>query len=101
MTVKLLSEHHLEFLSLKGGGRGSSESTLVKMSNCWKSHAAAHILCKVSNEPLHSMMCKIPQFSNHFPMENSIFKHISMKVFRKGAVENEKGHCKKHAKLHR
>ena len=22
---------------------GSSESTLVKMSNCWKSHAAAHI----------------------------------------------------------
>ena len=30
--VKLLTEHHLEFLSLKGGYRGSSESTLVKMS---------------------------------------------------------------------
>ena len=43
MIVKLLNEHHLEFLSLKGGCRGSSESTLVKMSNCWKSHAAAHI----------------------------------------------------------
>ena len=42
MIVKLLTEHHLEFLSLKGGCRGSSESTLVKMSNCWKSHAAAH-----------------------------------------------------------
>ena len=41
MIVKLLPEHHLEFLSLKGGCRGSSESTLVKMSNCWKSHAAA------------------------------------------------------------
>ena len=41
MNVKLLTEHHLEFLSLKGGYRGSSESTLVKMSNCWKSHAAA------------------------------------------------------------
>ena len=41
MIVKLLTEHHLEFLSLKGGCRGSSESTLVKMSNCWKSHAAA------------------------------------------------------------
>ena len=40
----LLTEHHLEFLSLKGGCRGSSESTLVKMSNCWKSHAAAPIL---------------------------------------------------------
>ena len=34
MTVKLLTEHHLEFLSLKGGCTGSSESTLVKMSNC-------------------------------------------------------------------
>ena len=42
MIVKLLTEHHLEFLSLKGGYRGSSESTLVKMSNCWKSHAAPH-----------------------------------------------------------
>ena len=43
MIVKLLTEHHLEFLSLKRGIRGLSESILVKMSNCWKSHAAAHI----------------------------------------------------------
>ena len=41
MIVKLLTEHHLEFLSLTEGCTGSSESTLVKMSNCWKSHAAA------------------------------------------------------------
>ena len=41
MTVKLLTEHHLEFLCLKGGCTDSSESTLVKMSNCWKSHVAA------------------------------------------------------------
>ena len=46
MVIKLLNEHHLEFLSLKGGCRGSSESTLVKMSNCWKSHAGAHLLKK-------------------------------------------------------
>ena len=44
MIVKLLTEHHLEFLSLKRGYRGSSESTLVKMSNCWKSHALAHMI---------------------------------------------------------
>ena len=31
MIVKLLTEHHLEFLSLKGGCRGSFESTHVKM----------------------------------------------------------------------
>ena len=41
MIVKLLTEHHLEFLSVKEGCRGSSESTLVKMSNCWKSHVTA------------------------------------------------------------
>ena len=40
MNVKLLAEHHLELLSLKGGRTGSSESTLVKMSHCWKSHVA-------------------------------------------------------------
>ena len=44
MIVKILSEHHLEFLSLKGGCRGLSESTLVKMSNCWKSHAVAQFI---------------------------------------------------------
>ena len=44
MSVKLLAEHHLEFISFKGGCRGSYESTLVKMSNCWKSHAVAQFL---------------------------------------------------------
>ena len=42
MSVKLLTKHYLEFLSLKGGCTGSSESTLVKMPHCWKSHVAAH-----------------------------------------------------------
>ena len=44
MIVKLLTEHHLEFLSLKGGCRGSSESIDVKMPHCWKSHALAQIV---------------------------------------------------------
>ena len=51
MIVKLLTEHHLEFLSLKGGCRGSSESTLVKMSHCWKSHATAQISCNMAVVP--------------------------------------------------
>ena len=46
MIVKLLTEHHLEFLSLKGGCTGSSESTLVKMPHCWKSHVVAYLLNK-------------------------------------------------------
>ena len=44
MSVKLLTEHHLEFLSFKGGCTGSSESTHVKMVHCVKSHALAHLL---------------------------------------------------------
>ena len=43
MSVKLLTEHHLAFLSLKGGCTGSSESTLVKIPHCWKSHATAQM----------------------------------------------------------
>ena len=43
MNVKQLTEHHLEFLSLKGGCTGSSQSTHVKMPHCWKSHVTAQI----------------------------------------------------------
>ena len=43
MIVKLLTEHHFEFLSFKGGCPGSSESTHVKMPHCWKSHALAQM----------------------------------------------------------
>ena len=43
MSVKLLTEHHLVFLSLKGGCIGSSESTHVKMPHCWKLHVTAQL----------------------------------------------------------
>ena len=43
MSVQLLTQHHLEFLTLKGGRTGSSESTLVKMPQCWKSHVTAKL----------------------------------------------------------
>ena len=61
MIVRLLTEQHLEFLSLKGGCRGSSESTLVKMSHCWKSHALAHLICDGRME--HSLL----QLSEKWP----------------------------------
>ena len=34
MSVKLLTEHRLEFVSLKEGYTGSSEYTLVKIPHC-------------------------------------------------------------------
>ena len=42
MTVKLLTEHRLECLSIKEGYTGLSESTLVKMPYCLKSLVTAH-----------------------------------------------------------
>ena len=47
MIVKLLTEHDLEFLSLKGGCTGSSVSIHVKMPHCWKSLATAQIFSYV------------------------------------------------------
>ena len=62
MSVKLLIEHHLEFLSFKGGYTGSSESTLVKIPHCWKSHVAAHF---VLSEVFHII--------HHHPNANDFF----------------------------
>ena len=53
MSNKLLTEQHLEFLSLKGGCIDSSESTLVKMPHCLKSHVMAHIV-----------LCDLPGFAS-------------------------------------
>ena len=50
MSVKLLTEHYLEFLSLKGGCTG-------KMPHCWKSLVTAHIdtvLDTVDSKGIHS-----------------------------------------------
>ena len=44
MSVKLLTEQHLEFLSLKGGCTGLSESFHDKMPHCWKSYVMAQMM---------------------------------------------------------
>ena len=54
MIVKLLTEHHLELLSLKEGCKGLSESTHVKIPHRSKSH-------RRSNEPVQDKM--ISEFS--------------------------------------
>ena len=64
MNVKLLTEQHLEFLSLKGGCTGSSESTLVKIPHCWKSRVAAHMYFFAS--PLaRQEMKRVLQYDNN------------------------------------
>ena len=44
MSVQLLTEHHLDFLSTKRGCTGSSESALVKMPHFWKSNVVTHLI---------------------------------------------------------
>ena len=44
MSVKLLTEHHLEFRSLKGDCTGSSECILFKLPHCWKLHVMAKMV---------------------------------------------------------
>ena len=58
ISVRLLTEHNLEFLSLKRASTGSSESTLVKMSHRWKLHVAAH-LCFVFCHNVLSLPCSL------------------------------------------
>ena len=63
MNVKLLTEHHLEFVSLIGGCTCSSESTLVKMPHLWKSHVTAqlHLYRKVITYNVLYNMTKVTQ----------------------------------------
>ena len=51
MSVKLLTEHHLEFLSLKGGYTCLTESTRVTMQHYWKSHITTQIFTGSSIHP--------------------------------------------------
>ena len=64
MSVKLLTQHHLEVRSLKGGCKGFSKSALVEMPHCWKSHVVAQIdltlhetdqLAEISSLLLHAI----------------------------------------------
>ena len=68
MIVKLLTEHHLAFLSLKGGITGSSESTLVKMPHYWKLHVVAHIFMS-----LHTSLWRPSRLCNPKLTENANF----------------------------
>ena len=58
MTVKLLTENHLEFLCLTGGCTGLSESTLVKMPNCWKSHVVVQLSLNVPIKSVERFITK-------------------------------------------
>ena len=82
MSVKLLTEHHLEFPSLKGDCTGSSESTHVKMPDCWKSHVAAHIylnFCDLSSTAISSILFfPLPVYSSNHPGTRKYTSHCDL-----------------------
>ena len=71
MSVKLLTEHHLEleFLSLKGGFTGLSESTLVKMPHCWKSD---HIVFRLCHRDPHQLFLRLESQVREFVIEMKV-----------------------------
>ena len=77
MSVKLLTEHHLEFLSLIGGYRDLSESTLVKMPHCWKSRDTAHIW-ELKDMNVHTLNSWSLLISLH--RESYISVHVLLKL---------------------
>ena len=69
LSAKLLAEQHLEFLSLTGSFTGSSESILVKMPHCWKSHVPA---LNVSWQNIFSVEITFFQWK----WKNKVLKHV-------------------------
>ena len=63
MSVMLLTEHHLEFLSLKGGCAGSSESTLVK--------------CHIVGNHMSRLICMSESFVSHLTVLGELSLHFS------------------------
>ena len=72
MNIKLLTEHHLEFLSLKGGCTGSFESTLVKMPHCWKSHVVAQFINNVTLTLMKDLLFTLPDSMAHCILGNDL-----------------------------
>ena len=105
LTVKLLTEHHLEFLSLKGCCTGLSKSALVNIPHCWKSHAAAYFkltyicapdllnllnLLRISDEML-SKPHILPPFPNSFNNFNKYMStHLRFSIYLKDSSKCHK-----------
>ena len=73
MTVKLLTNQYLEFLCLKGGCTGLSETTLAKMPHCWKSHVVDQFNDQTYSTKLHLIMQYSTKIANNLALYIVIF----------------------------
>ena len=83
LSVKLLTEHHLEILSLSGGCTGSSESTFVKMPHCWTPDAQITFFFQnTENEVCCAYSQQLPAAKiKHFP-ENKKQRYVMTSSLR-------------------
>ena len=76
LSILWLSSYWLNtistFLSLTGGCRGSSESTLVKMSNYWKYHAAPQMVITLKCHYHGSTLGTKEESQHHRPPQEKI-----------------------------
>ena len=91
MIVKLLTEHHLEFLSLKGGCRGSSESP---------GRVAQSVTCLVTDAKLTAD----PGVASSIPARSHTFVEIDHEIISKvillpSAESFMKGCCQLQARV--
>ena len=91
MTVKLLTEHHLEFLSLKGGCTGSFESSLVKMPHCLKSHFGCWSVQHFISHDLNDLTSLYFTQSCELPCINAMLHWVWMSVCMYMHILNSSG----------
>ena len=84
MIVNLLTEHHWEFLRIKCGCKGLSESTLVKIQHCWKSHVMAQMVLRLSKRDICSQAKKRKCLASGYPTDPNILEPTQtfLKTFR-------------------
>ena len=94
MNVQLLAEQHFEFLSLKEGCTEWSESTLVKLPYCWKSHVTAHFTFQ--NDTIEDATSY--RYLGLYFSASGLFSYAELELFKKKL----KGYwklCKKHFEI--
>ena len=64
MNIKLLTEHYMESLSLKGSCTGSSKSNHVKMTHCWKSHVMANMSLNLQKNYWAMVKSQVPMWED-------------------------------------
>ena len=79
MTVKLLTEQPLEFLSLNGDCTGLSESTIIKIPHCFtkkQDNLGQELQCTINVKELTDLS-KVLNFQD---AKNNVFKLIKIKI---------------------